>query len=292
MRSLLQQTVHNEFLAFEWVDHGGEVTIGPLLFPPDIPIPLPASSDGFTTSAWLHLPYPGRPLQSAYVTEEAPEGFSSQEILRALLGGHLTVGSQDYQLLSDMVGRCVLLHATFGMNTPWYKEMRDLFGLIREGAGLYDLLIHRAHAILEEADHSLQSQDGNHAIRHYLLGRVLLEGAHLLSPMSTGVLYEIGMVLYFIACKLDVADKDIEVQWLTTFGADCKYYLELSLADRQIRDQTLATYHLALIRERLGELDAAADAYQRFLKSPAASQSEEFSRSAQKSLHEIIARGN
>ena len=271
MASPLQDLLVPEARHFTWVEHEDTIALGPFTFAPDAPIPVAKPDNALARQPWLNVPYKARgPVPAGIEGDPADEGFDGEEVLRAVLGGHLGAGSRDYLELVDQVGRCLLIHATFGEDSPWHDEAVTIFASVEEGAPLFDLLLRRAKGHIDEGTHYTEVEKGDEALYEFLLARILLQGAHIVSPTTPGVLYDIGVLLFDLVQRLSFENEEDRKRWELSLSNESRYYLQLAMADKEIREETPAAYLLGVNREILGDLEEAASAYNRFMGSPAA----------------------
>ena len=271
MPSPLQDLIDPDSRKLIWVDHDTSVTIGPFNFPATVPIPVAQKDNRLASAPWLHVPYPGRgPVPAGLEGDPIDDQFSGEESLHALLEGHLPPESRDAIELVDQVSRCLLLHATFGEDEPYHPEAQHIFSNIEEGAAFFDLMLRRAKGRIDEGTHYTEANKGDEALVEFLLARLMLQGAHLLSPTTPGILYDIGLLLHDLAHRLSFEVQEDNDRWLLGLTNESRYYLQLAMADKEIREETPAAYLLGINREVLGQLEEAKEAYERFLASPAA----------------------
>jgi len=265
----LVDVVVPEALHFTWHEHCHEVKLGPFTFAGDVSIPVAQGRNELAREGWLNVPYAERPVIAAGLEGEGSE-VDATELLRAFLEGHLPASAPDYQSLVDEVARCLLIHATFGDGQDWHAEAQDVFARADEGAALFEVLIRRAKGRVGEGVHFLQQKDGEQALYEYLLARMLYNGAHLISPTTPGVLYEMGVLTHDLAHQIQVADGVEHDRWRVSLAREATLFLNMSLSDESVREETPALYLLGVNREAVGEIKAAVDAYNRFLDGPAA----------------------
>ena len=271
MASVLQDLIDPKSKMLTWLEHDGPVTIGPFQFPAHVPVPVAHSENKLARAPWLHVPYRGRgPVPAGIEGDPIDEGFSGEEAFRALTGGHIGAETREAITLVDEIGKCLLLHASFGQEEPWHEEAEQIFGNVEDGAALFDLLLRRAKGRIDEGTHYSEHNKGDEALVEFLLARILLQGAHLLSPTTPGVLYDIGVLLHDLAHRLAFENEQDSERWQVGLSNESRFYLQLAMADKEIREETPASYLLGVNREVLGQLDEAVEAYKRFLASPAA----------------------
>lgn len=270
MASPLLELIAPESKAFVWIDHEGELRLGPFTFPKDVPVPVAGKDNGLARSSWMQAPNEGRLLTAFEERDRGDESFDGEEVLRAYLGKHITDSSPDFLRLIDQVGRCLLIHATFGEDRPWQKEAEEIFARLKKGDELYDMLVSRARERIQQG--ALHSEDGqgNLALAEYLLARLMLHGAHLISPTTPGVPYDLGVLLHDLANTLSFDNEKEDEFWREGLTRESRYYLQLAMSDEDIREATPAYYLLGVNREVLGELDSAMAAYEKFLGTRAA----------------------
>lgn len=255
-------------LQFTWLEHDGDLVLGPFTIPANVPVPVAAAGNDLARGGWLHVPFAGRPPIPGGIDGEGSEG-DGEELLRAFVGGHLQPGSPDHRKLVDEVARCLLIHSTFCEGADWCDESRDIFARADEAAKLFELLISRAKSRIGEGVHFIEQKDGERAMYEYLIARLLYYGAHLLSPTTPGVLYEMGVLTHDLAHQLKVEDGSGEDRWRLTLAREAVHYLMLSLNSEAVRDETPAHFLVAANREVLGDTQTAEEHYRRFLDSPA-----------------------
>lgn len=270
MASPLQELIAPESKAMVWVDHDRELALGPFAFPKEVPVPVAAADNGLARSSWMQVPAEGRLLSAHEDRDPEDEKFDGEEALRAYLGNHLADGSPDFFRLIDQVGRCLLVHATFGENREWQQEAEEIFARVRKGDELFDLLVARAVERIEQGALHTDRNEGNLALAEYLLARLMLHGAHLISPATPGVSYDLGVLLHDLAHRLSFDNEKEDTFWREGLSRESRDYLQLAMADEEIRDVTPAYYLLGVNREVLGELEGAALAYEKFLDTRAA----------------------
>lgn len=271
MASVLQDLIDPDSKKLVWLEHDGPVTIGPFQFPAHVPVPVADQANTLARGPWLHVPYRGRgPVPAGLEGDPLDPDFSGEEAFRALTGGHITADNRDAIDLVDEIGRCLLLHASFGQEEPWHEEVEQIFANIEDGAALFDLLLRRAKGRIDEGTHYSEHGKGDESLGEFLLARILLQGAHLLSPTTPGVLYDIGVLLHDLAHRLSFENEKDSERWQVGLSNESRFYLQLSMADKEIREETPASYLLGVNREVLGQLEEAVEAYERFLASPAA----------------------
>ncbi|HEB83905.1 MAG TPA: hypothetical protein ENI92_02770 [Bacteroidetes bacterium] len=271
MASFFQELVAPGSRAFTWVEHEGELHLGPFTFPADLPVPVAATENTLAKQLWFDFPYPGRgPVPTGH--DEDEETIDGGELLRGLLEGHLPAASPDYDRLVDQVGRCLLILAAFGREEPHHRELEQVIARAEEGAALFDMLLRHAQHHLQEGTHFAEQYEGEAALREFLLARLLLHGAHLVSPTTPGVLYDLGVLCYELARRISSDRPDEAKDGQHELLAESLHYLQLALADAAIREETPAFFLLGLCREETGDREGAWSAYERFLASPASEQ--------------------
>ncbi|GBE29709.1 MAG TPA: hypothetical protein ENH10_04615 [Bacteroidetes bacterium] len=286
----LVDIVMPEALGLIWHEHCHQVQIGPFSFPGDVSIPVSDSGNELAREGWLNVPFAGRPPVSAGLEGEGSDADAT-ELLRAALEDHLVPGSPDHQRLVDEIARCLLIHSTFGAGEKWHEESRVVFERASEGATLFEILIRRAQVRVGEGVHYLQQKDGEQAMYEYLLARLLYYGAHLISPATPGVLYEMGVLTHDLAHQLKVDDGKDQESWKIPLAAEASHFLSRSLKDEGIRDSTPALFLLGANQETVGELKASVDSYKGFLDSPAANTYPHVSDAAKDRLKDIVGDG-
>jgi hypothetical protein len=271
MPSPLQELIAPDSKAFVWVDHDSDLTLGPFSFPAAHPIPVAAESNRLAHLSWLQVPFEGRMKLSAHAVD-APEDQSldGEEVLRALLEGHITSNSPDAERLVDQVARCLLIHSAFGSDREYHTEAGHIFATAKSGPELYDLLVTRARARIQDGAYQTEQGQGDGAVFEYLLAVLMLHGAHLISPATHGVLYDLGVLQHELAHSLSFEDEKEASFWLEGLSRESSHALQLAMADEDLREDTPAFYLLAINREVVGDLDGARGAYERFLKTVAA----------------------
>lgn len=263
------EVVVPDALAFDWVTHDQAVDVGPFHFPAAVPVPVAAEGNAPARYGWLNVPFAGRPPVTGELEDEgSPAHVSGRELLRAYLDGHLSERAPDFHDLVDEIGRCLVIHASFGAGEPWFEEARDVFSRVPDGESLFDVLVNRAKLRVAEGRHYVG--DGDEALTEYVIARLLYQGAHLLSPATPGVLLEMGALTHDMAHTLAVEGDVGDDEWRLPLAREAAHLLKLALADRDVREQTPALFLLAINRETLGDRDDAKEAYARFLASPAA----------------------
>jgi hypothetical protein len=275
-----------EALQFTWHEHCHEVKVGPFTFPGDVSIPVAQGRNELAREGWLSVPYVGRPPIPAGLDGEGSD-TGTTELLRACLEGHLQPAAPDYQRLVDEIARCLLIHATFGDGGEWHSQAQDVFARADDGAALFEILVRRAKGRVGEGVHFLEKKDGEQALYEYLLARLLYFGAHLISPTTPGVLYEMGVLSHDLAHQLEIEDEKASDQWKVSLAREASTFLSMSLADDAVRDETPALFLLGANRETVGELKVAVDAYKRFLESPAAKSFPTVADAAQQRLNNV-----
>ncbi len=277
-----------EALVLTWMKHEEELTVGPFTFPANVPVPVAGEGNQLVREGWLQVPFAGRPPIPGGLDGEGSQA-EGKELLEAFAGGHLVPGSKDHQSLVDEVGRALLIHAAFCDDAKWCEEARDVFARAGEGATLFEILVRRAKGRIGEGVHFLEQQDGEQAMYEYLLARLLYFGAHLLSPTTPGVLYEMGVLTHDLAHQFQVDDGQDPDNWKRTLAREVVQYMYLALVDDGVRDETPALFLLAANRETVGELEGATSDYQRFLETPAAQTYPQITEAAKQRLQALQA---
>ncbi len=269
MSSVLLDLLDPSTLEYEWVQHDETIKLGPFTFSPEMPIPVATNGDNFAASHWLQVPYKPRGPLPTGVDEDKPLVFGN-EVIKAFLAGHLNEEAPDMIDLVDHVARALLTVAALKKESQYYESVTELITNCDDAAPLFDNLIRLSSELVKDGAAAADNGEIELALHYLLLARIELNGAHLLSPTTAGVLYDLGMLSFDMAHRFSLSDDvEIEDKWQKQFSGETQYYLQLALSDEEVRDETPAFYLLGVSREVLGDLSGAESAYKRFISSPA-----------------------
>ena len=283
----LVDVVVPEALEFNWIQVETSLELGPFPFEPGMEIPVAAPKNELARRGWLNIPFPGRPVPSGDIDgPDSPENVNGAELLRAFMQGHLRPISDDHLALVDEVGRCMLLQANLASDSR-AEIARDIIARIRDGAPVFDLLLTRAKGRVSEGVHYLEQKKGPEALYEYMLARFLYYGAHLISPTTPGVLFEMGVVTHDLAHTLKIENGSDDDGWKMPLSREALHFLQLAAADETIEEESLVYFLLALNREQLGRKDLAVEDYRRFLSTTAAKNYSQISGMARERLKEL-----
>jgi len=271
MPSPLQELIAPDSKSFLWIDHEGDLALGPFTFPEGIPLPVAGKENKLARLSWLQIPMDGRAPISAHESDLPEDNkLSGEEIYRAYKEGHLSEGSPDFLRLIDQVGRCLLIHAAFGEQREWHEAASEVFARVKKGPELFDLLVTRARARIQQGAYYTENSDGDAALFEYLIARLMMHGAHLISPATPGVLYDLGVLTHDLAHSLAFENEEENKFWVEGLSRESRDYLQLAMGDAEIRDNTPAYYLLGVNREVLNDIENATSAYEKFLGTKAA----------------------
>lgn len=272
MPSPLQELIAPDSKSMRWIEHEAELTIGPFTFPAAVPVPVATSENKLAHSQWIEVPIEGRAPLSGHAMDDDPEvaDLDGEELLIALRDGHLPPHSPDAHRLADQVARCMLIHAAFGSDREFHEEIVNIFSRAEKGPEFYDLLVTRARSRVQDGVWHTEQKDGDAALQEYLLAVMMLHGAHIISPATPGILYDLGVIYHELAHRLSFTNEQEAKFWIDGLSRESRHMLQLAMADEEIRESTPAFYLLGINREVLGEIEEARAAYERFLTTKAA----------------------
>ncbi len=260
-----------ESVNFLWLEHEKPIRIGPFYFDTMTPVPLADSDNNLARHPWLQVPFGNRRIVPAGIEGDLNDGLiDGKELFEAFVQGHISTDSDDYYRLVDQVGRCLLIHSSFGKDLPYHQECEKIFASIKEGALLYDVLVRRARGQIDEGIVKTEHEASENSLFAFVIARILYYGAHLISPNVPGILYELGVLLHDIISHVTFDREDDQKFWIENLASESQYFLQMGMSDRDLREGTPASLILGRNREMLGNVEDALAAYNRFLKCKAA----------------------
>ncbi|MBZ0265674.1 hypothetical protein K8I28_13505 [bacterium] len=265
MPSAFVDLIDKEDLQLVFVPHAETIELGPFTFPPEAPVPVANKSNLFVRTHWLEFPYSARGQVSSYPDEEGLDDFDPRELITAFQEGHLPATSPDAHQLVDHVGRSLLMFLTFSEDDEMINLLMPILAESREAEPIYDLLVTIGNRQIQEGTTQLESGNLEIGWTSYILGRIMLTGAHYISPTSAGVLFNLGLLTFDSAHRFRVDDEELSERKKQEFTRESIYFLQLALADEDIRTSTPAFYLLGINRELIGESENSKNAFQRFL---------------------------
>ncbi|MBD3165046.1 hypothetical protein GF324_00440 [bacterium] len=272
MPNPLNDIIHPSALQFNWVTHEEDASIGPFRFPAEVPIPVGAGENSFVQQPWLDVPYPGRgALPTGH--DEAVEEINAEELVHAVLEGHLPAGADDYNAVTDHIGRCLLAISYFVDNEEQTRPLESIFTQAEPAATFFEAMLRAGKEQVHNAIHMAEQQKVGESMMMFVISRLQMHGAWLLSPTTPGLLYDIGVLHFDMGNMFRMTENEEEARrWVEGHVQEARYYLENCLADEAMRNETPAFYLLGASRELLGDDEGARSAYEKFLSSPAAEQ--------------------
>lgn len=256
---------------FDWLSHNEDIRIGPFVFPPTVPVPVPHRENTTVRSHWLDIPFFGRkPMPTGY--DDDFESCDAVEIFEAYEAGHLPASAPDYEILVDLVGRSLVFLLNFAQENEHFSEIVEIFNRVENPATVYGVLLEKGQFFLQEGQELLKRNLANQAILQSIFSRMNYFAAHLLSPLTTGIPYELGILSFTLSQWLSSRNADLDQAVKQEFAMESIHFLLLALADEDIRQNTPSLYVLGVNRLELGEEENAKDAFRRFLSTRQADQ--------------------
>jgi hypothetical protein len=260
-----------ESVGFIWLEHEKPIRIGPFNFDTMIPVPVADTENILARHPWLQVPFGNRRIVPSGLEGDHDDALiNGEELFDALQQGHLSTGSDDYFRLVDHVGRCLLIHASFGKDLPYHDECEQIFASIKEGSIVFDVLVRRARGHVDEGIVKTETEASENSLFAFVIARILYYGAHMLSPNVPGILYELGVLLHDIISHVTFDKEEDQKFWIETLASESQYFLQMGMSDKDLREGTPASLILGKDREMLGNVEDALAAYNRFLKCKAA----------------------
>ncbi len=271
MSELLKEMLAPGSLSFRWTAHNDAIQIGPFHFDEEIPVPVGAKENQFVNYLWIDVPFANRGNLSRDRENTPIEEIDGVELVQAIEQGHLPQNAADYTRLVDHVGRCLLIVSVFLKDEPFHDMMEKIFAHAEHGHEVYHSMIQQAKEYVQNGIALAEQGREQEALLQFVVARLQYQGAHLLSPTTAGILYELGVLHFDLANRFDVKDIEaLDTNWKHTMSMESRYYLELAMGAKDMQDETPGFYLLGVTREILDDLDGAKSAYERFLNSPAA----------------------
>ncbi len=289
MHEVIKQLLPENVLLFTWVEHDEAAIVGPFRFPPEAPIPVAPESNEIMHVNWFNLPFEGRePVES--LPDEELHRIDSEKLLRQVVEGAVEPASADGVELIDHLARCFLFFIFLAPNHPRYSTVREVFERLDNPKPVYENLVRLAKHYANEGIAFSEREQPLEALQSMLFAQVFYNGALALSPTTPGVQYEMGVLCYDMAERFSLPGND-DVEWERTLVNEARHYLQLALADPQLKDQSPGFYILGVCREALEDREGAINAYKLFLRSKAARQFAPFAEHASRRLAEISETG-
>ncbi len=262
----LKNLLSEDTLDFYWVEHGTDLKLGPFQFPPGLPIPVAGNLNELAHMTWLSVPYKTRkPVASDF--EINPDGLDGETLLKEFIDGKITIRENDLNTLIDQVGRSLLMIAALDRDNKYFNEIKAVIENVESGSALFDILVRIGKSNVDIGLRYSDNGQPEEALKHLMIAFALQNGAHLISPSTYGVLYNLGILCNDIANRFSLPDQQDDEKWKKIFCFESAYFIQLALADEDIRNNTPGLYLLGMCREVLGENEGAQSAYKMFLKS-------------------------
>lgn len=269
MPEVLKRFLFDESMRFQWLEHDSDFKMGPFVFPADLPIPIAPAENMLAHANWLQVPYTERgALPTGPESDE--DGVNGEELFRAVLEGHLSLSAPDGQALVDHVGRCLLMIALLETEDTRHSAVVNLVGHTEEGEVFFDNLLRLGKQFIDDGLAFSEQGKQEDSLTYMIIALALLKGAHLISPTTTGVTYNLALIYYDLAKRFSLPDEGKDSEWKRGLVFESSSYLQLSLADEAIRKETPAFFLLGVCRKTLEDSDGAHSAFSHFLESEAA----------------------
>ncbi len=285
MYKVLLQLLPENVLLYNWIEHELPAIVGPFRFLEHVPIPVAPESNEIMHVNWFNTPFKERgPLPS--LPDESLNVIDAEPFLLKLLNGSLDPASEDGIALIDQVGRNLLFFILLAQDHPRYNAVREVFERMDSASLCFDNLVRLAKHYANEGIACSENNQPSEALQNMLFSLVFYSGAHTLSPTTPGVQYEMGVLCYDMAERFSLPGSD-DLEWENSLYNESRHYLQLALADPQLRDQSPGFYILGVCRAALGDKDGAISAFKLFIGSKAAERFVPFVEDAKMRLAEL-----